>query len=79
MTTWNGAGRSQHSPLAIMEWKMGRRSPFGYDVEWLREFSRRRPKFTGYAVSLQRAETGKFSLGVVRVRRGKAEAGFLNI
>jgi len=77
MTTWNGAGKSQHSPLAIMEWKMGRKSPDNYDVEWLQEYSRRRPKFTGYAVSLFRSATGRFSIGVVRVSRGKNGAAFM--
>lgn len=69
MTTWTHDGRSSHSPLVIMEWKMGRLSPSEHDVRWLEEYSRRRPRFVGYAVSLGRKE-GSFAVAATRVRRG---------
>lgn len=78
MTTWTKDGSSQYAPRAILEWKMGRASPFEDDLKWLEEYSRERPKFTGYVVSLLRTRTGTFLLNVARVKRGVRQLEWLN-
>jgi hypothetical protein len=77
-TCWDASGRSGSVPLAIMEWKFGRREASEYDIRWLEEYSRRRPAFTGYAVALQRVD-GRFRLSGVRVRLGRREADWIRI
>ena len=76
MTTWTRDGRSHHAPLAILEWKFGRVSPFEDDVRWLEEYAIEHPGCVGYAVSLHRDKRGIFSVNVARVARGKREAGW---
>jgi len=77
MTTWTTDGEPHNIPLAIIEWKMGRSSPYEYDVKWLEEYSRRHAGFIGYAVSLYRSKKGVFSLGVTRVKQGKRKEDWL--
>jgi len=73
MTTWTRDGRSHHVPLAILEWKFGRVSPFEDDVRWLEEYSIEHPGCVGYAVSLHRDKCGMFSVSVARVAKGRRQ------
>jgi len=76
MTTWAKDGVARQVPLAIMEWKLGSLSPFEHDVAWLEEYSRRRARFTGYAVSLAKRGEG-FAASVARVYKGARQPGWL--
>jgi len=78
MTCWSESDRSGGAPLAIMEWKFGTRLPSEYDVKWLEAYSKGRPGFTGYAVSLSRGARG-FELVGTRVRRATRQERWLLI
>ena len=83
MTCWDDGWAITNSPLAILEWKVGRRASrhselSAYDLAWLTRFSSSRRDFAGYVVSLNVA-AGHESLAVGRVRRGKADSAWLQI
>ncbi len=76
MTCWTAKKEAKNYPLAILEWKMGRRNFSSYDAKWLLEFSAASRTFVGYAIRLDPSTKG-FRLGVTRIQNESAENDWL--
>ncbi len=82
-TCWDEAWRVACDPLAVLEWKVfrptTRPATFSkYDLNWLVQFSQRRPNFVGYAVMLDLAHRGS-RFAAARVSEGSVDADWLRL
>lgn len=83
MTTWNREWVAQHTPVAVLEWKVHRpKSPFRYyhphDVEWLQWFTRENPESFGLLVALDIAsQKPELNVGLVEFGR-LVDSGWIN-
>ena len=78
MVTWDAQGKPTVAPLSIIEWKHNEREVFGYDVDWLCEFSTCTAEFVGYAVCTN-PPSQEFTLSCTRVFGGRRAAQWLHI
>ena len=75
---WDKDRKSVQYPLVIMEWKANTDRIFAYDRDWLLEFSKDKPDFTGICLSMNMlAETP--TLTASRIADGEETADGLVI
>lgn len=49
-TVWNTNREPVNNPLAVIEWKVNSISHCEGDIKWLKKFTKKHPKVTGYSV-----------------------------
>ena len=82
-TCWDDAWVVVHDPVAVLEWKVYRRTTRApvfpaYDLEWLQRFSTTRPHFVGYSIWLDLARRNG-RLAAARVYAGGVEMEWLQL
>jgi hypothetical protein len=78
MTCWDEKKNPTNCPISILEWKfMGfrekqknRKKGFEKDIKWLKDFSRDKVDFVGYAILLD-ISSGQYKIKAVKIYRGK--------
>ena len=76
MTCWDTHRRAVKHPAVVIEWKADRTKVDSRDVAWLREYSKSRRDFLGYAVCVD-SRARKFKLACARVHDGQVQPAWL--
>lgn len=75
-TCWDEHGESTRAPIALVEWKVGKRNVSTYDVRWLKDFTSVHPTCLGYALTVD-LQARNFHLSCTRIEAGEAKAEWL--
>jgi hypothetical protein len=78
MTCWDAGRQPTVPPLAVLEWKKGRSSVYGPNVDWLTQFTARWPTTVGYAITVD-LRRRRFLLRCTRVMAGVADPVWVEV